>query len=546
MGQYTISFDLNGGGVREDVSWGTGSSAWYRVMPPERAGYVFDGWVVTGHNRKTAMYSVVSGTGVRIKADPALIPVYPTSKEVSVAYLNTGEAGDNRTVLTAKWRRIFGYGSTCPTVEVPAFSPICSKPEVTGSTPLTLDVPVPVFAPIVPPPECACFTFVKPTSDVTAETTPTCTADNKAKVSVNVDIQPVGDCCNGKYKITPNVSLELPCMPFSVNAATVNLRNRSGETTAAKINGTAALQFTKDCCVLKPTLNLTLPDCIPYYAPGNALGQVRACSRKSDGTAETKTLKVAELIKDEKHCSLYPKLYTVDIPCCMQEDTTVSSTSVPLANLPGGGTSGTLTVTLKRVNCEPQVEVNVTRIDIPAPGGGGSFCLDNGSLTLTPKYTDASGTEQSGSPTTITLQNTAGTNGCRKYTGSGTINLGAIPGFSNGGSVFKDDDDNNLYMDGGLGDGNTWYGGGIGDRAADSYEEEVFCRGPAMRGYASPAGSGDHPVPYVDNVSGNTSLFKITADGGTKKAVAWCSRGRASDGSDAVGATPSGYVDGNL
>ena len=178
------------------------------------------------------------------------------------------------------------------------------------------------------------------------------------------------------------------------------------------------------------------------------------------------------------------------------------------------------------------------------------LCLAETTIQVKAKYHDEDAEDQ-----TRTVASNAATvsvtleNGCPKYNfGEIMLDLTGIPtgGFGNGGSVFKDDDDNNLYMDGGLGAGDTWYGGGIGDRAANNYEELVFCRGPAMRGYASPAGSGDHPVPYVNNVSDNTSLFKITTDGGTRQAVAWCSRGRASDGSDAVGATPNGYVDGNL
>ena len=55
MGTYTITFDTKGGETAEDITAESGS--WQAIAKPVRAGHVFDGWVVTGHDRATAAYS---------------------------------------------------------------------------------------------------------------------------------------------------------------------------------------------------------------------------------------------------------------------------------------------------------------------------------------------------------------------------------------------------------------------------------------------------------------------------------------------------------
>lgn len=282
------------------------------------------------------------------------------------------------------------------------------------------------------------------------------------------------------------------------------------------------------------------------------VGTVNVAMRKRSDITEAKPLQKEVSIAVAATGDCCNGAYTVtptikiDVPECVTPDKVIYSDTLNL------GYGGSITYTLGIIDCVPYLQmstvpVSVTLPDIP------NLCLGNTSIKVNATYIDENGDEKTTQSEAVTVTSSVDKNNCQVYqfgkTGEIILDLTGLPtgGFGNGGSVFKDEDDNNLYMDGGLGDGNTWYGGGIGDRAANTHEEDVFCRGPVMRGYTSPAGSsGDHPVPYITNLSGSTSLFKITTGKGTKNAVAWCSRGRASDGSDAVGATPSGYVDGNL
>jgi len=205
MGTYTITFDTKGGEAAENVTATSGS--WRTIAKPVRAGHVFDGWVVTGHDRATAAYSKDGGaTRVALDADPALVE---TAADGST---RVRDLGDGRSVLlSARWRTLFGgTNDACKPIEMASFTPICGKGEVNGSEPLTLDVPVPVFAPSVPPPECVCLDFTGETKNITV-TMNAGHGNFKATGTASVDIKPAtDDCCNGSYTVDPTITITIP------------------------------------------------------------------------------------------------------------------------------------------------------------------------------------------------------------------------------------------------------------------------------------------------------------------------------------------------
>lgn len=204
---YRIAFNTNGGAAMADVT--AEANDWADVPAAEPgeflSGRTFDGWIVTGHDRKTAVYSADGGvTETALDSDPAVVV-----HDGAIAVKNLAADG-GLVQLSARWRvRFGGLNAGCQSVWVAPFTPICSKGGVGGSTPLTLDVPAPVFAPYIPPPECACFLF---DSSKTANVNVTMSPGNtmKAKGTAKVAISSVGDCCDGKYEVTPTITIDIP------------------------------------------------------------------------------------------------------------------------------------------------------------------------------------------------------------------------------------------------------------------------------------------------------------------------------------------------
>lgn len=346
----------------------------------------------------------------------------------------------------------FGNG-TCSAIEVDRFSPICDFPDIPGSQPLTLEVPVPTFAPFIPPSECACFAFdaAQGPVHVTMRQRSTITPENPLVNTARVEVKSKGDCCDGLYEITPWIDIQ--------------------------------------------------------------------------------------------------------IPECLSEDHTISENTVDL------GEHGSLTYKLKLVDCVPRLEITANPVSFNPPIiVTPPFCLNNPSITVTPIYytigADADHhVQHTGTPSTATGTVTTDAAGCKTIAFSGSAGFTVdVTSFNNQGSVFRDSDTNSLYTDGSY-DVNvpTWYGGGLGDVAADNHENTVGRRGPAMRGGASACCQNaanctvDYLVPHVTHADGNNkSEFKITTANGTKKAVVWNSR-RISNDETRVGVfTDTTIATGNL
>lgn len=204
---YRIAFNTNGGAAMADAT--AEANDWADVPAAEPgeflSGRTFDGWIVTGHDRKTAVYSSDGGvTETALDSDPAVVV-----HDGAIAVKNLAADG-GLVQLSARWRVQFGgLNDGCPAVWVAPFTPICAKGGVDGSTPLTLDVPAPVFAPYIPPPECACFLF---DSSKTANVNVTMSPGNtmKATGTAKIEISSVGDCCDGKYEVTPTITIDIP------------------------------------------------------------------------------------------------------------------------------------------------------------------------------------------------------------------------------------------------------------------------------------------------------------------------------------------------
>lgn len=228
---------------------------------------------------------------------------------------------------TDKFR--FGNG-TCSTIEVDKFSPICDHPGVSGSSPLNLDVPIPVFHPVVPPIECACFTFVPTTADVTV------TRENdpgKITGRATVEItQKDDDCCSGKYEITPTITIDVAdCMEKDWSVSKTYEFNR----TDAGYSGSFTVTLKMKDCV--PSLEitgtkLTVPQPPPISIPPVCLKSVdpfnlniKYYDRKNHGnTEQTETKSVTLTADNTGEC----KTFTV-------EDVTLDLTA--MSSIANGG-----------------------------------------------------------------------------------------------------------------------------------------------------------------------------------------------------------------
>ena len=437
----------------------------------------------------------------------------------------------------------FGRGDCSPII-VEKFAPICSFDGVEGSEPLALDVPVVPFVPPVPPPECACFTFEKgKTGAVEVEMT----CDDKAELHVEVEIeQGCSDCCAGKYTIKPTASLTLPCIPFDIAEADVQIMRRdykTGGTTAAgpgEVDGTAGFTLERgknrgenegeeaDCCTLKPTLTVTFPDCVKHFEPTYVYppdGQVQFYRRNDDpesedyGKAQLQHKTFIEWFVDREHCSEYPRITTLDIPSCMLPDKNWPAKTVEIRNNNGNTLIGTLTYKVSRVDCAPRVEIGVSKFMLPDPPiyiPPLPCASPNGELTVTAQYVDAAGA-------TKKIANASAGNGktaksairgsvdtapylnCLKYDSDMTLDLGHMYGigFNNGGGVNMEFAGHTLRINGAAtGTSKTWYGGGFGDWKAGASDTQTlrvaydspFCRGPLMR-----FTGGTDPSPALTN-----------------------------------------------
>jgi len=156
----------------------------------------------------------------------------------------------------------FGNG-TCSTITVEPFTPICSKPAVAGSTPLTLDVPVPSFTPVVPPQECVCFTFTDTAKPATVTIHPGPGHTPGGTASVTIKTPDDADCCNGVYEVTPTITIDIPeCLIPNgtiITEKTVPLGENG--------NGSITYKLTMQDC--RPQLEIkTVPFKIPTIGGG--------------------------------------------------------------------------------------------------------------------------------------------------------------------------------------------------------------------------------------------------------------------------------------
>ena len=180
---------------------------------------------------------------------------------------------------------IFGPG--CADIRVERFEPICSRPSLTASTPMTFDVPVPSFAFPSPPTECVCFDF---------KTNPAKTkvVANKEPTS-RVKIEPSEDCCSGVYTVTPII--EVPqCTIADYELSDTFALDSLGSTVTWKLT-------MKDC---QPRLSFTT-DIKPLVVPSSCFRVVGdTCSdagEPASGCDNESKLRFALTIKagDEKY-----------------------------------------------------------------------------------------------------------------------------------------------------------------------------------------------------------------------------------------------------
>lgn len=440
MGTYTITFDTKGGETAEDITAESGS--WQAIAKPVRAGHVFDGWVVTGHDRATAAYSRDGGeTAVSLDADPALIE---TAADGST---HVRDLGDGRSVLlSARWRTLFGgTNAGCKPIEMASFTPICGKGEIGGSEPLTLEVPVPVFAPSVPPPECVCLDFTGETKNITV-TMKAGHGDFKATGTAAVAIKPAtDDCCDGSYTVDPVINITIPeCVTADTTLDEQDVNLGAGGKIHYKLS-------IKDCI---PKLEIT------PKSPVNVNGGPCFGDTKFKVSAVS-YLGSEDPVGDE---SRVPTKQTAAVEFNLKHGT------IPA----GQPNAGCLSFTLD------DIKLDMTAFDIGS--GGGVFRGGNGDL-----YTD--GSEDEEAP--------------------------------------------------------TWYGGGVGNLAADK-PEDVESRGPVMRGdpnHESPS----RLVPFIKDIPFRLARPKGAGDDEVPSAKIWCS-GRKTEGAggELTSDTPEGAAFGNL
>ena len=519
---------------------GTGGT--YGPLPePTKAGYSFGGW-----------FTGPSGTGTRITRHS---PVRAGSLTVYARWvtpaLHFGQAG-------------------CSSIDVGPFEPICTRPEIGGSSPLTLNIPVPTYAPVIPPQECVCFEFEKGTADGTVGVA-TCDVDGKnAGSTLTVEITPSGDdCCGGKYQVTPHLDLTIPCVPFDLptyeeGATLVNVTNRSKDESKGVDGGVAKLGLAKNCCDVRPTIDITFPDCVKYYDP-KALPKTQitywALNEKRDALVE-KTWTLIEMIADDVHCSLYPKVNPLKLPDCILPDFKESKTQ-------DLGHKGSITVTLERTNCVTTMDLSVTpiKVDIPPPAppclapntvsGSNTTTATDSPVAVYVRHENKDGTldaetvlQDVSSRIALDVENETAT-GCPKYKPSIELHLGGVfggGGVGYGGVVLQDygggaatgKGRRNLFIDGTLDEANykTWYGGGLGNTTSDANPPKVYRRGPLMR--VNQEGETGNPmanlaVPFTELYDPSTNVhvpYRLTTADGTQYGNTWYS---SRSGTDAHG-----------
>ena len=443
-------------------------------------------------------------------------------------------------------------GTKCtPMMELP-FTPICSRPDIVGSTAMTLEVPVPSFAPVVPPEDCVCLEFAQGSKTITPDFN--CA---KPSVELTLDIKPGEDCCDGKYTITPQLSMNLPCVPFEIKDAVINVVNRSGDVLGRGIDGgVTRLGLDVDCCNVTPVIDVTMPDCVKYFNPDHIPdAQISFCERQdprpdgSSGGVARKSAKLIEMVQDPKNCSLYPRVIPLELPCCSLADDEYEQT-LPL--VAGGDVTNENTpkIILKwsRENCADSFDLQVTPISLPSLT---NFCLNDGGGTVTLDYKDLSGKKYkdvavtgTGTDGSVTLSSQTDPNtGCKSYSLAMKLDMTNVNmGIGNGGPVFSSSTDHNLYLDASRDDeAHTWHAGGLGNAAVD-LSSSPLSRGPLAipahccfedLGVTCTNGGGpsvDVPVPYITN----TDPYRLVADqtylnGQYKTATTWASGVRKKD-----------------
>lgn len=518
-----------------------GAETYGSLPAPERAGCLFGGW-----------YTAADGGGIRItrysRATADSLALYAHWVEPAMHF---GQAG-------------------CSPIDVGPFEPICTRPEIGGSSPLTLNIPVPTYAPVVQPQECVCFEFEKGTANGTVGVT-TCGVDGKnAGSTLTVEITPAGDdCCGGKYQITPHLDLTIPCVPFDLptyeeGATLVNVTNRSRDESKGVDGGVTNLGLVKHCCDVRPTIDITFPDCVKYYDP-KALPKTQITywdlNEKRDALVK-KEWTLVEMVADDVHCSLYPKVNPLKLPDCILPDFKESKTQ----NL---GHGGSITVTLERENCVTTLDMSVTpiEVDIPPPAppclapntvsGSNTTTSMDSPVAVYVRHENKDGTldaeavlQDVSSKIKLEVENETAT-GCPKYKPSIELHLGGVfggGGVGYGGVVLQDygggatsgKGRRNLFIDGTLDEANytTWYGGGLGNTTSDANPPKVYRRGPLMR--VNQEGETGNPmadlaVPFTELYDPSTNApvpYRLTTADGTQYGNTWYS---SRSGTDAHG-----------
>lgn len=404
------------------------------------------------------------------------------------------------------------FGPGCSTIEVDPFEPICDMPEPQGSSPSTFHVPLPAAVPPVPPSECICFDFES------AEVAPTvvdCKKAPKCKVSIS---QKDGDCCSGRYVVTPTV--EIPCMPFDVATPSVTVKNKSGVATRGT-DGNVTFKLEKKCCDLSSTLDVTLPDCVKYHTKPPDV-QITYYDK---GVARQH--KLVTIVEDAANCTFYPEITPLSLPKCTLSDVTLGSGTV---NTDGNGSSFYWELKIK--DCLPQLSMKATVKPMPVPpnpcfrvvGDNGTYpstasatskrrggavkalATTQNPFKVRAKYKDSDGDDKYAYGTFTLTEDTIG--GCDCFTiGSAEIDLTGIGGsFENGGDVNLRPSDKKLVIDGSEWTGDhTWYGGGYGNVQQDTAATiaDVRDRGPGMRNQYTPSGFANISIPSPGALSGN-------------------------------------------
>ncbi len=421
----------------------------------------------------------------------------------------------------------------CSSITVEPFTPICSFEAPAGTTPLTFDVPAVSVAMPVPPAECQCFDFEGTTT--TGVVTAAC---GEGGSSFSTTIEPVGDCCSGKYQVKTTGSVTVPCMPFTVAKPEVAVTNADGS--SDNVDGSASMTLEAgtgvDCCTLKSGLHIELPKCRKEYdKSATPLNQITFCNKGVE-----KGHQFITMVQDEANCSLYPRVHPLEIPCCTLADTSGYSAF----NVNGRP----YTFGWTRKDCEYTFTMPDITIDIPIPSTqcqpefdvstkkkiGYKYYNEDGEEDVVESADDASDADAT---VWMGRVDNAVAGGCPKYVlHVGTLDLTDLPSvaFGDEGHVYavsKEDAEkktkkNNLYIDGSA-SGEPWFAGGIGNREPDAPKDIMGLgsnRGASYPdGWGSPDSNGDY-VPYAENHKAHT-----IANASNNTAWYWRSRRVADD-----------------